>query len=1068
MKKLKLFMAAFALLLGWSNAMAQETPSNGNAYYIYNADNDLFFTRGADWGTQAIASPVGLPWRVEVADGKYTLKMYDIYTQNDADKGLGFNGSYTDNGSPIALTPNGDATNGFTLENGGNYITCPTSKGAVSMSSTASKWQFLTQAQYNAVMASRASAQESAVATSKGIVIPGGKTLNEVVSDVNAWTSTTTADALPTKATWPKTGGTQRGNYYNEGDYGVELFESNNASISKTISGLASGIYKVSVRGMRRDGTNASCVAMETAGFYPRDVYMEANGNIIPVKAWADDNTANDNPDSPAQTVAIINNGGYTSEGFVYVGDDGKLNLTVYTDAFWWGCWFVFNGVSYTFYNNEVSDEDATAILATATALEAQEMDADLLSALSSAKTTFDGARTIANYNALQTAIDAAQASADAYALFAPERTKALALGMSAEAIAALAPDVHALMVAEYNFVNTNYSYGVSLGTWTKVNATDRRGQHWDGTTGDGASTYSEQADGWDKSSWTCSYSQDIALPAGNYVFKVAGRKSSDSAVLTLTVKNGESTIGTVNDFPNGDTGKGIDTSGATNFGDGTFANGGVGRGWQWRYVKFTLADPATVNVAVNGSASAMYQWLGFCNATVQTDDADNVALMEALVALNSAKTAATLTKNTTNVGTGVFQLNETTNNTLWSAYSTAKSNAEAYVLTSSSTASEVNALATALTTATTNYLNQSLNAPDADKHYNIVVATAEHAKLGNAIVMDRVAEYPVYSDKYVSNNTGFTLNASATPNANLAQACVFTPVDGKANTYYIAMERVEGTVYLTYGSLNDSKVNWKADQIQATTDANKKGEFKIAATTTANQFNIINTANDNPSNDKIACKTNGDIYTANAAENAFNFTIAEASQATVDMTIAAGVEYATRIFPFKPTLPDGFVAYSCDGYENDNVLELETVSSGDLAANTPYILYKEGGYSGSALTGWGTLNTVDAKTTGWLTGVYEETEAPNGSYVLQNNNDNVAFYLVNTEKVTPRVGAYRCYLTTSSPTRAAYFFRGSITGVDNVEATATVKKNGAYLENGKIAIYKNGMKFSATGAKLK
>ena len=45
----------------------------------------------------------------------------------------------------------------------------------------------------------------------------------------------------------------------------------------------------------------------------------------------------------------------------------------------------------------------------------------------------------------------------------------------------------------------------------------------------------------------------------------------------------------------------------------------------------------------------------------------------------------------------------------------------------------------------------------------------------------------------------------------------------------------------------------------------------------------------------------------------------------------------------------------------------------------------------------------------------------------------------------------------------------GGITGVENVEATeATAKKNGAYLENGKIAIYKNGMKFNAAGAQMK
>ena len=45
----------------------------------------------------------------------------------------------------------------------------------------------------------------------------------------------------------------------------------------------------------------------------------------------------------------------------------------------------------------------------------------------------------------------------------------------------------------------------------------------------------------------------------------------------------------------------------------------------------------------------------------------------------------------------------------------------------------------------------------------------------------------------------------------------------------------------------------------------------------------------------------------------------------------------------------------------------------------------------------------------------------------------------------------------------------GGITEVENVVAAeATAKKNGAYLENGKIAIYKNGMKFNAAGAQMK
>jgi hypothetical protein len=638
MRKLKFLLFTLAMIVGGvSSAWAQETPTNGNAYYIYNADNDLFFTRGAAYGTQAYASPFGIPWRVEITDGNYTLKMNDIYLQNNADTGLGYNGSFTDNNAPIVLTPSGNASDGYTLKNGDNYITCPASKGVVSMTTTASTWKFLTQAQYDAVLAARASSQETAVATSKGISIPGGSTLAAVVTDENAWSSTITNDGVPTKSTWPITGNVDRNGAYNEGTYGVEMFQTNDASITKTISGLAKGIYKVTVRGMKRMGTNEGNVALKSAGFYVSDAYMEANGNIIPMKSWASDNTANDVPNGPDAVVTIINNGGYTTEGFVYVGDVGTLTLTLHNDAFWWGGWCVFNGISYTFYNNEVSDDDATAILATATSLEAQEMDADLLSALSSAKTTFDGAHTIANYNALQTAIDAAQASADAYALFAPERTKALALGMTFEAIAVLAPDVHALMVAEYNFVNDNYSYGVSLGTWTTTNAIERHDQHWDGTT---TSTYSEQNEGWWDESWNCSYSQDLTLPAGSYVFKVAGRKSSNYATITLEVKNGETSLGTVNDFPNGDTGLGINKNGATSFDSedaAGFANSNNGRGWQWRYVKFTLADPATVTVSVNASASAKYQWVGFCNATVQTDNEANIALITYNIALNNA-----------------------------------------------------------------------------------------------------------------------------------------------------------------------------------------------------------------------------------------------------------------------------------------------------------------------------------------------------------------------------------------------------------------------------------------------
>lgn len=413
---------------------------------------------------------------------------------------------------------------------------------------------------------------------------------------------------------------------------------------------------------------------------------------------------------------------------------------------------------------------------------------------------------------------------------------------------------------------------------------------------------------------------------------------------------------------------------------------------------------------------------------------------------LSATITAASSARKTANEGTGVFQIPTAAGTTLASAITTAQSVYD----NAGATLSDVTTAISTLNAAVATYEATTLNAPDADTHYNIIVATTGHAKFNKAVVESLGATS-------ANNPTGYAFNASATPNVNLAQAVKFTQVSG--NTYNISFETSEGVVYLTYGSLNGSAAGWATQQIQGTTDSSKKGEFKIAATATANVFNIYNTI----TNSTIACQTGGSLYTE--AGNA-DFSIAEASQATVDMTIDAAVQYATRIFPFTPTTwPNGVVAYSCEETEG-NVLSLVEVN--EPVANVPYILYAENGSTGS-VSGWGTAPSTDAKKVGLLTGVYANTSAPVNSYVLQNNNSKVGFYKVAAEK-QPTVGAYRCYLTDGeNQGRAAFFFRGDITGVDNVEAAAEATlKDGKYLENGKIVIVKNGVKYNAAGAQVK
>ena len=253
----------------------------------------------------------------------------------------------------------------------------------------------------------------------------------------------------------------------------------------------------------------------------------------------------------------------------------------------------------------------------------------------------------------LQDAIDAFTAAKTNYDALVREIAKAKALGIvtaTADSYAATSSSTAAtaltntrnLKVAEYNYVNTNYAYGVTLGTWTTTGPTGSLSeQHYKGS----GNPYLEQSSAaWASDGWTIKYAQDLTLPAGDYVFKVAGRQAnSDGVTLSLTVKNGATTIGTVSDFPKGDTGLGINTSGATDFTTGEgheYVNGGAGRGWEWRYVQFTLDEDATVNIAVDAVATLEHMWVSFCDATVQTNNAANISLIAYNIALNDANLA--------------------------------------------------------------------------------------------------------------------------------------------------------------------------------------------------------------------------------------------------------------------------------------------------------------------------------------------------------------------------------------------------------------------------------------------
>ena len=1145
MKKLKLLLAFCALLLGWSNASAQGWTASevaaGN-FYLYNVGANAYLENGASWGTHAALKNGGFVVNVAaVGGGKYTIGTNSKYsgkyfTQN----------GYVDSGSSTNWTfePVEGKANTYRLKTDEGYYAIAAS-GMYNVTfrnegdNEAYWWKLVTVDNRNA----------GTNATYLTPVEWTHKINNPRFDDDNSgWN-----DA-------PARGGNTGGTNGNEGSFDDRnpCAEHYNKTYDtyQELTGLSNGVYAVSVQGFYREGGYAAAAPKHVAGTESLNAILYANDAEQPLMSIFEEagkasggNTVTASgidgafPNDMAAASYFFSAGLYWNTVYVEV-TDGTLKIGVKKSTSVGADWTIFDSFRLQYYGDDCTVEQAKNAAvkkawddAYSAAVSARDNAAyeNVVGAERTAlnteiakeePTTAEGYVTATQ--SLSTATSNFIAAAPNYVLLATEKTKAENLGLSAAAIAEVTPltktglkALQDLKVAEYNYVTTTYPYGVTLGEWTSTgtntSAATFNNEHWSGTTHDYKNQNDGNGQGWNANSWSINFSQDVLLPAGTYVFKVAGRQASGNQVTTsLVVKKGEEELGSVNDFPRSNNSRGINKSGATAFeGEASeFANGGNGFGWEWRYVKFTLAEEATVNIAINSVATAIHQWVSFGDYTLQADNDDVVdilaynvakasaitvrddaqyvnvtgsertalvnainadpssdypaattALNEATTAFTGAKTsydnfvtakaAETLTKRTANVGTGVFQVSYTENSSLWGAYEDARGQADGYEITSSSTASEVNALATSLTSAQTAYseflANPTLNAPDASKHYNIIVATAEHPKNGNAVVESLGAT----SD---NNPTGYAFNASATPNVNLAQAVKFTQVSG--NTYNISFETSEGVVYLTYGSLNGSAAGWATQQIQGTTDSSKKGEFKIAATATANVFNIYNTI----TNSTIACQTGGSLYTE--AGNA-DFTIAETSQAFVAINIASDVKYATRIFPFTPELPSGVKAYSCDAATGS---ELTLVEVAEPQANVPYILEATSGYEGDALTGWGTLNTVDAKTIGWLTGVYTATAAPVGSYVLQNNNDKVAFYLV-AEGEQPTVGANRCYLTTgvSGSARAAFFFRGDITGVENVEAaTEATLKDGKYLEKGKIVIVKNGVKYNAAGAQVK
>ena len=202
-----------------------------------------------------------------------------------------------------------------------------------------------------------------------------------------------------------------------------------------------------------------------------------------------------------------------------------------------------------------------------------------------------------------------------------------------------------------------------------------------------------------------------------------------------------------------------------------------------------------------------------------------------------------------------------------------------------------------------------------------------------------------------------------------------------------------------------------------------------------------------------------GTCDVANPSENKYTFqmpkaevtvTVETAAKAVVPMFIS-DAKWATFIAPFDVEIPTGVTAYTVNAPETgSNTLILNEVSNNTIAANTPVVLFSENTVDESMK---GIPNATEKTyTEGLLTGVYKNTKAPDGSYVLQKQDNVVAFYKVEaTADIT--VPANRAYL--NAPANGAnvrgFFFpeAGEATAIAGIEALTSGNYDGIYTAGG-------------------
>ena len=339
-----------------------EAPKVENGeYYLYNVSEKKFLSRGEHWGTCATIDKYGVPfvWTAE----EYSLKFLDsnVHLFETDDSNL-----YTDN-----------ASTGFAFEytEGGYLLKSQKSDRYLTIvdkaythqivnvtddATAATLWQPMTKAEHDAFVAGYVEENYASVIEASGISATAGDFANYLAT----LTAVDVTDAIGTARFGGNAGEwtfTEVRHQDWQPAYGTDFCELWQATghYTQTITGLAEGIYKVTMQGFERAGGWAVCKDLGDKGYEITTATLSANGEEVNLKSWYSEKSGDNNPNNTGEAVAKFDEGKYMNEVYTYVAD-GTLTLMVNKPSHVGDNWMLFNNFTLTLYTTDTGIEETT------------------------------------------------------------------------------------------------------------------------------------------------------------------------------------------------------------------------------------------------------------------------------------------------------------------------------------------------------------------------------------------------------------------------------------------------------------------------------------------------------------------------------------------------------------------------------------------------------------------------------------------------------------------------------------------------------------------------------------